>query len=283
MTLELYDIVEKYKKHPNSQKIADEIRQSNNFQILLKGLSGSSASLVAANILKEYRQVHFLILSDREDAAYFYNDLLNCLNETEVHFFPSSYKRSIQYEQTDNGQIILRTNTLSRLNEYTGGLLAIVTYPEALLEKVISKADLESNTLHLSKGENISIGFVREIMETYHFEQVDFVYEPGQYAIRGSIVDIFSFSAEYPYRIDFFGDEVDSIRSFDVESQLSKKKHEGISIIPNMYRDDFSNSYLSILNFGNYQPVIWSDDFQLVSNRMKKIQTSLQKSDTGKE
>ena len=277
MTIELQDIVKRYEDHENLQMIIDEIRQPRASRILLKGLSGSVTSLIAAQIIKKYSYMHFFILSGKEEASYFYNDLINCLNENEVFFYPSSYKRSIQYDQTDNGQIILRTNTLNRLKEYTGGSLAVVSYPEALMEKVISKADLESNTLQLVKGENISIDFIREIMETYSFEPVDFVYEPGQYAIRGSIVDIFSFSAEYPYRIDFFGDEVDSIRSFDIENQLSLKQYENISIIPNLHISSDYKHFQSVLNFGDYKPILWSNNFRYVSDCLEEIQTALKK------
>ena len=283
MTLVLRDIQRLYQKQDSIREIIEKILQNNSIRILLKGLSGSSVSVVTSEILRLIPQVHFFIFTDKEEAAYFYNDLLRILDQDKVLFFPSSYKRSIQYNQIDNGQIILRTNVLSQLSNYEKGLLILVTYPEALFEKVISKADLENNTLHLKKGENISIGFVKEIMETYHFEQVDFVYEPGQYAVRGSIVDIFSFSAEFPYRIDFFGDEVDSIRSFDVESQLSKEKFDSISIIPGLHHDDFIKTYLSVLNFGNFKKFIWSDNLQTSADRLAEIQAMLSKNKMDRE
>ena len=279
--MKLHDIVEKYKSHSNFQGIADAIKQANdNSRIQLKGLSGSSAALIASAILQVHHHLYFFILADREEAAYFYNDLLNCMNESHVLFFPSSFKRSIQYGQTDNGQIIQRTHTLSRLNDYSGGLLAIVTYPEALFEKVISNTNLNKSTLHISVGEKISIGFIREVMETYQFEPVDFVYEPGQYAIRGSIVDVFSYSAECPYRIDFFGNEVDSIRSFDIESQLSVSRHESVSVVPNIYEFDPKNVYHSIINFRTDKPVIWSNSFNLVSERIEEMVNALQQKDS---
>ncbi len=283
MGVTIQDILLKYSKHHNFREIDKILQQKKHFRVLLKGLSGSSASLVAANIIQTHPKPHFIVLPDKEEAAYFYSDLLNCLNEEEVLFFPSSYKRSIQYGQTDNGQIILRTNTLNRLCHYVGGILVVITYPEAIAEKALSKADLENNTLHLTVNENISIDFIREIMETYYFDLVDFVYEPGQYAIRGSIVDIFSFSAEFPYRIDFFGDTVDSIRSFDVESQLSRRKHESISIIPNIYQSDIGKNYQSILSFGNYDSTVWSSDFKQVSDRIREIQVLVYKNNTEKE
>lgn len=283
MTLQLHEISEIYRQQDNFQGIIDQIQQGKNKRLLLKGLSGSSASLVASNILRDIPSIHFIILTDKEEAAYFYDDLVHCLNETEVLFFPSSYRRSAQYGQTDNGQIILRAKTLCRLNEYTSSLLAVVTYPEAIFEKVSTRADLEINTLHLTSGENISVEFIREVMDTYHFEEVDFVYEPGQYAVRGSIVDIFSFSAEYPYRIDFFGDEVESIRSFDVENQLSNIQYKSISILPDINRNDLKNSCQSIVNFTDSASVLWSNNFQLVCDRLAEIHTAVNNSNMKEE
>jgi transcription-repair coupling factor (superfamily II helicase) len=140
----------------------------------------------------------------------------NMLHKDPILFFPSSYKRSVQYKQPDNGNIILRTNVLNRLNQYTekeSGRLVIISHPEALTEKVSSKQNIDDNTLQIHAGEKISIEFIHEDWMKYGFELVDFVYEPGQYALRGGLVDVFSFTAEYPYRIDFFGDEVETIRS----------------------------------------------------------------------
>jgi transcription-repair coupling factor (superfamily II helicase) len=222
------------------------------------------------------------MLSDKEEAAYFYNDLLTCLKETEVVFFPSSYKRSIQYTQQDNGNIILRTNALNRLGGYSSGLLAVVTYPEAISEKVITRKTLEKNTLSLTTGENISISFIQEVLETYRFEAVDFVSEPGQFAIRGSIVDIFSFSTELPFRIDFFGDEVESIRSFDVESQLSRELFKKISIVPNIFEHSDTDEKQSVFRFSPVKPVLWSNDLQYAMTKLREILEVINKEQPGK-
>ncbi|GHT63520.1 transcription-repair-coupling factor [Bacteroidia bacterium] len=174
---------------------------------------------------------HFLcILNDLEEAGYFYHDCCQVLDEESVLFFPSGFRRNIRYGQKDPANEILQTEVLSRLNAGDKPYL-IVTYPEALAEKIVSGNALQANTLIISQGEKINTSFVEEVLESYGFEYVDYVYEPGQYAVRGSIIDVFSFSNEYPFRIDFFGDEVESLRTFDVETQLSKEKLTAVSII----------------------------------------------------
>jgi len=199
--------------------------------LFLSGLSGSARSIVSLVVFKEWQEGHFLcILNDLEEAGYFYHDCCQILGDEQILFFPSGFRRNIRYGQKDPANEILRTDVLSRLNSNAQPYL-IVTYPEALAEKVVSGNSLNQNTLNISKEEKIDSLFVEEVLESYGFEKVDYVYEPGQYAVRGSIIDVFSFSNEYPFRIDFFGDEVESIRTFDVESQLSMQKLETISII----------------------------------------------------
>jgi len=200
-------------------------------QLFLSGLTGSARSIVCSTVFKEWRQGHFLcVLNDLEEAGYFYHDCCQILSDEQVLFFPSGFRRNIRYGQKDPANEILRTEVLSLLNENEKPYL-IVTYPEALAEKVVSTDSLKNNTLTISKGEKIDSLFVEEILESYRFDRVDYVYEPGQYAIRGSIIDVFSFSSENPYRLDFFGNEVESLRTFDVETQLSIQKLETVSVI----------------------------------------------------
>lgn len=199
--------------------------------IFLKGLNGSAGSIVCSTLYSELHNTHFLcILNDLEEAGYFYHDCCQVLGNERVLFFPSGFRRNIRYGQKDPANEILRTEVLSRLNAGDQPYL-IVTYPEALAEKVVSGEALQNNTLNISLSEKIDTLFVEEILDSYGFERVDYVYEPGQYAIRGSIIDVFSFSNEYPFRLDFFGDEVESLRTFDIETQLSKEKLNSISII----------------------------------------------------
>ncbi|MDL2223831.1 transcription-repair coupling factor [Bacteroidales bacterium OttesenSCG-928-M06] len=225
--LTLLDI---YAVHPGINAILSSFKETGN-NIYIKGLTGSAPGLVCSTIFSKSKDVHMLcILNDAEEAGYFYHDCCQVINDTDVLFFPSQFKRNIRYGQKDPANEILRTEVLSILNKENKPRI-IISYPEALAEKVISGDALQTNTLAISIKEKIDSLFVQEVLDSYSFERVDYVYEPGQYAVRGSIIDVFSFSNEYPYRIDFFGDEVESIRSFDVETQLSKEKLESISII----------------------------------------------------
>jgi transcription-repair coupling factor (superfamily II helicase) len=219
-----------YAGHPGIKAILSLFKETGT-DIYLKGLTGSAASVVCSSVFTQSKGNTMLcILNDLEEAGYFYHDCCQILGETQVLFFPSQFKRNIRYGQKDPASEILRTEVLSHLNNTSKECL-IISYPEALAEKVVSGNILKKNTLSISINERTDSLFVEEVLDSYGFDRVDYVYEPGQYAVRGSIIDVFSFSNEYPYRVDFFGDEVESIRSFDVETQLSKEKLETISII----------------------------------------------------
>jgi len=273
----LHDIAEKYKSHPLYNPILSHFNGNGKVSLHITGLSGSSKALLFSDILSENQNLHYFLLPEKEEAAYFYNDLISCLGEENVLFFPSSYKRSIQFGQTDSSNIILRTHVLNKLCDYSGGLMLVVTYPEAIAEKVVNRTKLAADTIQLLVGEKISIEFIREALDVYHFEYVDFVYEPGQYAIRGSIVDIFSFSAELPYRIDFFGDEVESIRSFEVESQLSQEKYEKIAILPNIQNYTENDNLQSVFEFAGSTASIWTNDLEFFINKLDEIHNSNKK------
>ncbi|MCL1938815.1 MAG: transcription-repair coupling factor [Candidatus Azobacteroides sp.] len=220
-----------YAQHPCIEAIFSLFRSSARQDIYLKGLAGSSASMACSAVFSKAKNRYMLcVLNDLEEAGYFYHDCCQIVGETNVLFFPSQFKRNIRYGQRDPANEILRVEVLSRLNNETAPFI-IVTYPEALAEKVVSGNALKNNSLSVSVNEKIDSLFVAEVLDSYGFERVDYVYEPGQYAVRGSIIDVFSFSNEYPYRMDFFGNEVESIRSFDVETQLSKERLDSISII----------------------------------------------------
>ena len=189
-----------------------------------------------------------VVMNDLDDAGYVYHDLTQMMGEEQVLFFPSSYKRAIKYNQKDAGNEILRTEVLTKLSTLNSQLsTVIVTYPDAMAERVVSKKELDENTLAVKVGEEFDISELEKRIFELGFERTDYVYEPGQFAIRGSIVDVYSFSSDMPYRIDFFGDEVDSIRSFDVQSQLSQGKVEMMTIVPEMKID--GTEYISFLEF----------------------------------
>lgn len=218
-------------------------------------------------------------MNDREDAAYLFNDLSNLLDNQYVYYFPSSYKRAIRMQQLDKDNVMLRTEVLNRLASRNHKAL-ILTYPEAILERVVSKKELNDNTLILKKGEQVNLDFTTEILYEYGFERTDFVYEPGQFSIRGGIVDVFSYSAENPFRISFLGDEVESIRSFEVESQLSIRKHASITIVPNLNEKLDQSTGKSIFNFLPNEAQLWSRDLGFCLNRIDQILSGIEVSAT---
>lgn len=211
-----------------------------------------------------------VVLDESEEAAYVHNDLSNLLGAKHLLFFPSSYKRSVQYNQTDKANMIMRTEVLNTLSNSKRPHI-IVTYTEALIERVIGKKDLNENVLHLIKGEQISIDFLNEVLHEYKFEREDFVYEPGQYSIRGSIVDIFSFSNSYPYRIDFFGDEVESIRTFEIDTQRSKETVENITIVPNVQNSENIVQNSAFIDYIDDNTILWVKDLQYVVEKSDSI------------
>jgi transcription-repair coupling factor (superfamily II helicase) len=224
---------QRYAAHPNVAAMKRLLGEPSVRSIFCGGLCASAASLFASVLIGERKLPYVFILGDLEEAGYFYHDLSQVLGTEKVLFFPSSFRRAIKYGQKDAANEILRTEVLSRLQKGEHDL-CVVTFPDALAEKVVSKGELSSKTLKLNVGEKVDISFITDVLQSYGFEYVDYVYEPGQYAVRGSIIDVFSFASEYPYRIDFFGDEVDSIRTFEVQSQLSVEKKQGIAIVPDL-------------------------------------------------
>ncbi|MDW5290848.1 transcription-repair coupling factor [Formosa sp. PL04] len=235
----------------------------NESKTVLKGLVGSSFSLVIAEVFKYSEKPFLLIFNDKEESAYFLNDLEQLLNTKDVLFYPGSYRRPYQIEETDNANVLLRAEVLNRINSRKKPAI-IVTYTDALFEKVVTKKELERNTLKIALNDNLSIDFVNEILFEYKFKRVDFVTEPGEFSVRGGIVDVFSFSHDEPYRIEFFGDDVDSIRTFDVETQLSTQQVKKISIIPNVENKFLDESRESFIEYISSKTVVFSKNSQLL-------------------
>ena len=233
-----------YAKLPQVSALAKELGKSSVKTIFLEGLLGSSAPMLFGCLAPKSKVPLLLILQDAEEAGYFYHDLSQLMG-SDVLFFPSSYRRAIKYAQRDAASEILRTEVLARLS--TGGGGYIVTYPEALAEMVVSKKTLDTRTLVLEKDQTIAVSDIEKTLRSFGFREVDYVYEPGQFALRGSILDVYSFSCEYPYRIDFFGDDIDSIRTFEVEDQLSKDHRNQIEIVPELASAEDKVPFLSFV------------------------------------
>lgn len=245
--MDISEIQRIYSSHPNTAAMSKILSDRTIKYSYLKGLQGSSASLFFSNFLKRDDSIFLFILDDIESAGYFYHDITQINGESNIFFFPSSYRRAIKYGQKDSANEILRTEVLSSIQK--GKPITVITYPEAITEKVIAHKELTTKTLKVVLNDRLSITKLVEKLSDLGFEHVDYVYEPGQFAHRGSIVDVFSYSSEYPFRIDFFGDEVDSIRTFEIESQLSKEKKDSVSIVSELDSHNDSISKISFLDF----------------------------------
>ena len=248
------EILDKYSQSAKVKQIAAALQQREN-KIHIKGLLGSALSFVVDPLFRQAELPLLLILKDKEEAAYYLNDLEQLVGDQDVLFYPGSYRRPYQIEETDNANILLRAEVLNRINSRKKPAL-IVSYPEALFEKVVTRKELEKNTLKVAVSDQISIDFINEVLFEYEFRRVDFVTEPGEFSVRGGIVDVFSFSNDNPYRIEFFGNEVDSIRTFDVASQLSLDKKNKITVIPNVENKQLQEKRESFLEYINEKTVI---------------------------
>ncbi|CAL2080541.1 transcription-repair coupling factor [Tenacibaculum sp. 190524A02b] len=262
-------IVNHYQQSEKVTQIVAQLQQdSHHFQIT--NLVGSSLSFVISETFKQADKPYLLICNDKEEAAYYLNDLEQLLGEKNVLFYPGSYRRPYQIEETDNANVLLRSEVLNRINSRKKPAI-IVTYPTALFEKVVTKKELEKNTLKVAVGEQVSLDFVNEVLFEYNFNRVDFVTEPGEFSVRGGIIDVFSFSNDEPYRIEFFGDEVDSIRTFDVETQLSKEKLTKVSIMPNVENKALQETRESFLKYIASKTVVFARNTEVIAAQLDKF------------
>ena len=257
-----------YQSDPIFQTLAHQLSAGAPFQLQVKGLSGSLDMVLLAAYFAQQGGFHLVIAQDKEEAAYLNSDLQNLLGNQDQGIFPSSYKRPYQYEEVDNANVLQRAELLNQLLESKGSSRIVITYPEALYEKVINKRSLVENTFTARVGEAVDMEFVTEILSTYDFERTDFVYEPGQFAIRGGILDVFSFSNEFPYRLELVGKEIESIRTFDPETQLSLKAVDFISLIPNVQTRLLQEVRQSFLSFLPEKAILWIKDYQLTLDVM---------------
>ncbi len=260
--------VRPYQKAPILEKLCILVSQSQ--QIYLKGLIGSSKSFIFSELFTQLNQPIVWILTNKEEASYFFNDLELQIGTNNVLFFPASYRRPYEIDRTDNSNILLRAETLKRIKSQKKPSM-IVTYPEALFEQVVTKQELEKKTLSLHKGEKVSIEFINETLFEYLFKRVDFVTEPGEFSVRGGILDVFSFDNEVPYRIEFFGNEVDSIRTFDIESQLSDKTCSRITILADVEQKHAGEKRQAFLAFLNSKTLIIHQGIELIQRSLDSL------------
>ncbi len=269
--------------------MTDVLKNQSMPRIFLKGLAGSSPALIKAAVFHHLQRNHLVILNDPESAAYLYNDLETLFQEKgqpyehkNALFFPTVYKRHFEFDRPDRTNMLMRSEVLSRLVSSQKKTI-IVSYTEALTEKVVRKKVLTKNTLRLKVGEKVTLDFIADVLNEYGFDREDFVYEPGQFSIRGGILDVFSFAHDMPFRVEFFGEEVESIRSFDPASQLSIDKMDRITILPDLSERLEVESRESFLTFLPPGAMIWAGGpaglLDLVDLHQEKLQ-KLKESDT---
>ena len=269
--MNIQELEKVYAKLPQVSALAQAIGKLSVKTIFLEGLLGSSAPMLFGSLASKCKHPLLFILQDAEEAGYFYHDLTQLMGDRQVLFFPSSYRRAIKYAQRDAASEILRTEVMARLSSYLSPLtshLYIVTYPEALAELVVSKQSLDERTLVLEKDQTIAVEEIEKTLREFGFREVEYVYEPGQFALRGSILDVYSFSCEYPYRIDFFGEDIDSIRTFEVEDQLSKEQRDKIEIVPELVTVDDKVPFLS---FVPKETVLVTKDYHFVRDAIDRV------------
>lgn len=268
------EILELYAGNSQVRQLAETLMQEQPQRVHLSGSKGSQRAFVAASVMQILKGTQVFVLPDKESAAYFHNDLESLFGERDkdynrrkVLFFPTSYKRPYEIEKPDASNILLRSEVLNKLHGKKLNF-AVVTYPEALAEKVVTRLVVAKNTLNIKKGDRLTLEFTQEALADLKFELVDFVVEPGQYAVRGGIIDIFSFSSDYPYRIEFFGDEIESIRTFEPGNQLSLTMHNTVSVMPDLQKRDQSDEKVPFTSFVNAGTTFWFDDMHFAFERM---------------
>lgn len=275
--MKVQDILKEYREHKEVQSFAAVLHESKQERFHLKGPTGSQIVFVLAAIYQHLHRNTVIVLNDKEDALYFLNDLQALMPRKDILFFPASYKRPYQIEEIDNANVLQRAEVLNQLNHTHSGRQLIITFAEALSEQVVNKRSLVRNTLDVKKGEKCGMDFVVDILDDYGFDAVDFVWEPGQYSKRGGILDVFSFAHELPYRIEFFGDEVDSLRSFDPLDQMSKEEHSKVSLIPNIQKNLINEEKIHFLDYLGESTVVFVQNIDFVEADLDRQYTRAEK------
>ena len=271
------ELLNRYTQSPRLFQIADRITMSKPGQLRLENLRGSSPAFVISAIFRlpaTSQLNHMVVCEDAESAAYFHNSLENLTGALDIFYFPSSYKSNKNYQELNSSHVMLRTEALTRWSA-GGNKKIIVTYPEALFEKVVLPETLSGNMIRLKTGETIQPEALMESLVGYGFERTDFVYEPGQFALRGGILDIYSFGNEKPYRLELFGNDVDSIRIFDPETQLSERRLAQVNIIPNIETQFNSEQKISLFEFLPENTVLWMYDLEFIRQKLEVLEKEL--------
>ncbi len=265
-------LLEQYQNNPRLFQLADKLSFAQSQRIFLKNLQGSSAEFVVTAVFNHTATStlnHVVVLNDAEEAAYFHNTLENLTQALDLFYFPSSFKNRKNFRILNSSHVMLRTEALTKLAA-GGNKKILVTYPEAIFEKVVLPKTLSSNIITIKTNDSINPESLMELFVMYGFERTDFVYEPGQFAVRGGILDIYSFGNEKPYRIELFGNEVDSIRIFDPETQLSERKLLQVNIIPNVETQFSTEEKVSLFDFLSENTIVWLKDWDVIAEKVQQ-------------
>ncbi|HSV10945.1 MAG TPA: CarD family transcriptional regulator, partial [Hanamia sp.] len=270
-------LMNSYSNDPRIFKIADKILLPNPEHTHLSGLHGSASQFIFSavfNLPDSSHTNHLVILRDAEEAAYFHNTIENITGALDIFYFPSSFKNKKNFHQLNSSHVMLRTEALTKISS-GGNKKVIVTYPEAIFEKVVLSKTLSQNIIHFKQGDNIKVDELLQRFVDHGFVRTDFVYEPGQFAVRGGILDIYSYGNEKPYRVELFGNEIDSLRLFDPETQLSERKLSEVKIIPNVETQFTSGEKVSLLNFLPENTIVWSEDWKFIKQKIEQEEEDL--------
>jgi transcription-repair coupling factor (superfamily II helicase) len=265
-------LMDSYLKSPRLFQLTDRLTFAQPQKIYLKNLLASSAEFVLASVLlkeETSKLNHVIVLNDAEEAAYFHNTLENISSQLDLFYFPSSFKNRKNFSLLNSSHVMLRTEALTRISS-GGNKKIVVTYPEALFEKVVIPEVIKKNIIFIKANDTLNLDSIMELFVMYGFTRTDFVYEPGQFALRGGILDIYSFGNEKPYRVELFGNEVDSIRIFDPETQLSERKLLQVSIIPNVETQFSSDEKISFIEFLPENTVFWLKDWEVIEENLNQ-------------
>ncbi len=265
----LETILNLYAVAPGTKKL-QQLLQGNNRHVKLNGMAGAQESFVLSGLYLAEKKPHLFIAADKEEAAYLQNSIANLLEGKPVLFFPDSFKRPQYFEELNSTHVLERTETVNKLTSKTGVPAIVISYPEALFEKVVDPEALAKTKIEMVAGQELEVDFVIEMLLEYGFKREDFVYEPGQFSIRGGIIDIFSYGNDYPYRIELFDEEIESIRTFDPLSQLSIRNLKQVSIVPNVNTRFDSSLKVSLLEVLNPETVLWVRDFTLLLDKLQE-------------
>ncbi len=261
-------LLERYREHPAVVQLLKAL-EAPNARVQLSGLTGAQTAFALAATVDRPPSTVLFIAESKEEAAYLLNDLQGILGAETVHFFPDSFKRPAVFDDLNPTQILQRSETINKITADSAGGTLIVSYPEALFEKVVKPEVLAQDRIEITTGEKLDVDFAIQVLVEYGFERTDFVYEPGQFSIRGGIIDLFSYGNELPYRIELFDEEVETIRTFDPLTQLSQQSLQRLRIVPNLNTRFRQDQKVSLFRVLPEQTVLWIKDLQFLLDRLQ--------------